>query len=428
MPYRNIRIEWLRVNRANDRHGELVNETAAIAELFRLHETQMRNLAFDIAAEQAIYDPPLVMPSDDVFVVFDGNRRITCLKLILEPQRAPTQELQRFFRELHDAWDGDFPIEVACQVEEDRDIIDAILFRRHTGSQRGVGQLDWNDRAKLNFVERTGRGGAVNVAAEVERFLAAEERLPQGAIPWSTLTRLLSSEEFRGRVGFTTSGRRFRLTHDREAVADALHRIATDLANQVITLGHLWNNEGKRAYLDRLQDEGVLPGEEERLREAEDPERVPRVRRRRVPPPPPPQLTFIPTDGPRIPWIGTQQRLRAVWEELESLELARHPNAIAALLRILLELAVESYIGQHGLNIPEGLARRVGAVATSLRDRGIIDGGYWHELERIRRDDQLISISSMQRYIHSPDFAPTENELRAYWTRLNRFLVACLSR
>jgi hypothetical protein len=34
----------------------------------------------------------------------------------------------------------------------------------------------------------------------------------------------------------------------------------------------------------------------------------------------------------------------------------------------------------------------------------------------------------MQRYIHSPDFAPMENELRTYWTRLGRFLIAALSR
>jgi hypothetical protein len=57
---------------------------------------------------------------------------------------------------------------VTCQVETDRNLIDSILFRRHTGSQRGVGRLDWNDRAKLKFVERTGQGSGINVAAEIE--------------------------------------------------------------------------------------------------------------------------------------------------------------------------------------------------------------------------------------------------------------------
>ena len=188
MPFEEVRIADLRVNRANDRHGELIDESAAISELFRLHDQRMRNLATDIEEQRAIYDPPLVRPEDGVFVVFDGNRRVTCLKLILDPRRAPTQELQQFFRGLRDRWEGDFPDRLTCQVEEDRDVIDAILHRRHTGSQKGVGQIDWNDRAKLTFAERTGRGGSVNVAAEVERFLAAEGRLPEQAIPWSTLT------------------------------------------------------------------------------------------------------------------------------------------------------------------------------------------------------------------------------------------------
>lgn len=428
MPYRNIDIADLRVNRANDRHGEVVNETAAIAELFRLHENHMKNLAADITRERAIYDPPLVLPSDNVFVVFDGNRRVTCLKLILQPARAPTQDLQRYFQELHDSWEGEFPGEITCQVEDDRDVIDAILHRRHTGAQQGIGQIDWNDRAKLNFAERTGRGGGVNVAAEVERFLGAEERLPEGAIPWSTLARLLSSEEFRNRVGVSTAGRRFRLTHDRGSVADALERIASDLANQVVTLGHLWNNQGKRTYLNQLQDEGVLPTEEERLPEPAEPDGAPRIRRPRPPRPAPLQTTFVPADAHPIPWIGAQQRVRAVWEELQTLELDTYPNAISALLRILVELSVESYIAEHGLQTRDDLSRKVGAVVTSLLQRRLIDQQYHDELQRIRRDDELISVASMQRYIHSPDFAPMQNELRAYWNRLGRFLIVCLTR
>ena len=97
-------------------------------------------------------------------------------------------------------------------------------------------------------------------------------------------------------------------------------------------------------------------------------------------------------------------------------------------MRILLELSVEGYMAEHGLNAPDNLSRKVGAVAADLLARHIIDRAYYDELERIRLNDQLISVASMQRYIHSPDFAPMENELRTYWMRLGRFLVASLSR
>lgn len=428
MAYDEVEVGQLRVNQANDRHGEVGSEDLAIAELFRLHDAQMRNLAADIAAVGAVYDPPLVMPGDDIFVVFDGNRRVTCLKLLLDPSRAPTAELRAHFTALRDGAVAGIPDRLICQIEDDRNVIDSILYRRHTGSQRGVGQLGWNDRAKLNFVERTGQGGGINVAAEVERLLAEADRLPEGVIPWSTLTRLLSSEEFRNRAGITTAGRRFRLTHDHGAVADALQRIASDLANQVVTLGDLWNNEGKRAYLNRLQDEGVLPVENERLEEPADAGRAPRNPRRNPPPPRPPQTTFVPADAARIQWTAAQQRVRAIWEELQSVTLREHPNATSALMRILLELAVEGYIAEHGVNVPDNLSRKVGAVAADLLQRQIIDRAYFDELERIRLNDQLISVASMQRYIHSPDFAPMENELRAYWMRLGRFLVATLSR
>jgi hypothetical protein len=73
MTYRRLPIEDLHINRANDRHGELENETAAIAWLFNNFESHMRNLTKDIVAESQIFEPPLVFPEGNKFTVFDGN-------------------------------------------------------------------------------------------------------------------------------------------------------------------------------------------------------------------------------------------------------------------------------------------------------------------------------------------------------------------
>ena len=93
MAIRKLALSALVVNRANDRHGELENETAAIAWLFNERETHMRNLTKDIVEQGGIYEYPLVSPDKSKFIVFDGNRRITCLKLLDDPRRAPTTEL-----------------------------------------------------------------------------------------------------------------------------------------------------------------------------------------------------------------------------------------------------------------------------------------------------------------------------------------------
>jgi hypothetical protein len=431
LAYEELAITDLRVNQANDRHGEVGSEDLAIAQLFRLHDPQMRRLAEDIAQEGAIFDPPLVMLNGDKYTVFDGNRRVTCAKLLFSPARAPSVELQGFFANLANRAKESLPNQLICQVEDNRDRIDNILLRRHTGSRGGVGQLSWNDRAKLNFVERTGQGGGINVGSEVERLLADASRLPSGVIPWSTLSRLLSSEEFRNRVGISTAGRRFRVTHSNDAVVEALHRITSDLASQTVTLGNLWNNQGKRAYLDRLEGEGVLPTrpiEAETSGTSNRNQNTARNQRGQQQHPSPTQTTFVPHDAPNIPWKPRQHRVRAIWQELQSLSIRTHPNAVSALMRILIELSVENYITDHELNSLDNLSRKVGTVSLHLLERQLIDQAYFDELERIRRADELISIASMQRYIHSHDFAPMTNELLTYWARLHRFLLAALTR
>ncbi|WP_245503217.1 hypothetical protein [Rhizobium ruizarguesonis] len=137
MSYRVIQLDDMLVNRANDRHGELENETAAIGWLFSHHLGQMRKLAEDIVRSKGLYEPPLVYQEGSHFVVYDGNRRTTCLKLLADSKRAPNAELREFFVNLRVEWTGAFPDRIMCRVETDRDEIDEILYRRHTGSQVG---------------------------------------------------------------------------------------------------------------------------------------------------------------------------------------------------------------------------------------------------------------------------------------------------
>lgn len=426
MRIENLNIDDIQVNRANDRHGELENETAAIAELFRLRENHMRSLAKDITDVGRLYEPPLVWPGEAENIVYDGNRRITCLKLIRHPDRAPNQDLQTYFRHLQQHW-VELPEAVECEIEDDRDVIDEILYRRHTGSQGGVGQSTWDDRAKRNFVERSGKGGKIDVADEIERILVENDFLPDQQVPRSTLNRLLSSEINRNRVGVSLFRNEFALTHELEAVIPAIRRIASDLAGRQVVLGDLWDNEGKRAYLNRLENEDLLPTEDSLL-PADQRQNIPRRRgprqgrapRQRV------QNVLIPDNTPQPPWNADQARIRAIWDELRALSLNDHPNAVSALLRILLELASVDYLERHEIRVRNELASNFRLVYESLRDRDILEPDYINELARMR-EDELISIRSMQRFVHSQRFAPVRTELNIYWVRLGHYLIQAIS-
>ncbi|MGM4956891.1 hypothetical protein ACT4MK_16150 [Bradyrhizobium barranii] len=436
MPYQKLPLTQLLINRANDRHGELENETAAIAWLFNENETHMRNLAKDIAETSEIYEAPLVYPDRSNYLVFDGNRRTTCLKLLHAPRRAPTIELQDYFTELAQQCSQNLPAQVECEVETDRDRIDEILFRRHTGSQSGIGQSKWTDRMKSNFIDRTGKGGTTNVASEIEIQLRNSD-LPafEYRIPWSTMNRLLSAEVFRNRVGFSIKKGHFTFTHQEPVVLRALNRIATDLAQKEVVLGDLWDVEGKRHYLDKLEAEGVLPSARHSL-PISPPTSIKTAKPSKVAPRPssPPRQnrqSLIPDTHFPIAWPGRLQRHRAIWEELQfTLRLKEHPNAISVLFRVLLELSIDNYLSQTSLPTAkptDSLAKKAVRIADDLFAKGKIDKKYLDLFQKFPQYDGLVSSDTLNRYVHSPNFAPSPEHLTALWDTLADFVVHCLN-
>ena len=432
MAIRKLALSALVVNRANDRHGELENETAAIAWLFNERETHMRGLTKDIVEQGEIYEYPLVSPDKSKFIVFDGNRRVTCLKLLDDPRRAPTTELQTFFRDQKALWKGTFPKEILCQVETDRDRIDEILFRRHTGSQSGVGQSTWDDRMKATFVTRTGKGGGPSVADEIEKRLAEANLLPsRRKIPRSTLNRLLSAEPFRHRVGISMKGGRFQFTHDQTESLAALARIAKDMAERDLVLGDIWDIDGKQSYLDQLEREGVLPKKTGTTttagpaKPAEKPAKV-KPSAKAVPTL---RTTLIPQKDFDLSWPGRLQRHHRIWEELQfHLDLRTHPNAISVLMRVLIELALENYIKEAKVTVHENdkLATRLEKAGLHLQAGGKIDAKQVEVLKKFKQGDKLVSADTLNKYVHSTNFAPSPEHLMSIWDSLADVVVEML--
>lgn len=436
MVYKNLEFDQLAINPANDRHGELENETAAIGWLFANKQQHMLNLAKDLVERGTLYEPPLVWPSEDgKFVVFDGNRRVTCLKLLKSPKRAPNAEMQEQFKKLRAAWQGEFPDRIQCQIETDRERIDAILYRRHTGSQNGVGQSNWDDRMKATFVTRTGMGGGFNVADEVERRLKAAKLEPRKPIPRSTMNRLLSSEVVRNRLGFSIVKGRFSLRHDEDVVLKALSRVARDLVERNVVLNDVWDIERKRIYIDKLETEGLLPSAANAMSRTKAPPPKAGIAKPPVLPapaaPPARRTTLIPQIAYPLPWPGRLARLKSIWEELQfKLELVEHPNAISVLFRVLFELSIDNYITQEklpGMSPNDSLAKKAQAAGAHLEAKGKISAKYALEIRKLSNIDVLFSVSTMNSYVHSPNFAPSPEHLAAMWDSASELVVQCLN-
>ena len=85
-------------------------------------------------------------PDDDpAYIVGEGNRRMCAIKLLDDPDLAPS-DIRENFRKLADQWSGIDTIPAV--VFRDRDDLDLWLRRIHHGAQGGVGRKDWNAEQK----------------------------------------------------------------------------------------------------------------------------------------------------------------------------------------------------------------------------------------------------------------------------------------
>jgi hypothetical protein len=100
------------------------------------------------------------------------------------------------------------------------------------------------------------------------------------------------------------------------------------------------------------------------------------------------------------------------------------------LLRVLFELSVDNYIARTGLatvHASDKLALKATKVGTDLLAKGRVDSKYAGVIRKLPQADGLFSVDTMNRYVHSPDFAPSPSHLTALWDQLAQMVVLCLN-
>ena len=443
---RSIPIGKLTVNPSNDRHGELADEAKAMKHLLATKPMQMKKLAKDIADERQIYIPPLVALTGTVgtFTVFDGNRRVTCLKLLLAPENAPDDDWREFFLATANGHTDHLPNSVDCLVETDQDVIDNILYRLHTGSQDGIGQIDWDNSAKANFIERTGKSDKLNLPQEIEKRLRQDGLIDvETKVLWSSIARLLSSEEFRYRVGLSVKANEIVFTHDPAASLRALKRIVEDADSGVLNLNRLLKNSEKRSYLADLERDGILPMAAQSLdkpigfqdgKAKDKPQSVPpsspSPSPSPLPPKPRPSNRLIRADLQHGITPTTElKRILDIWTELQHHhEFGKHDNGIAVLFRVLLELAVEHYVEICGVAVHKNdkFANRFRKVADHMLAAERIDAKYDEIIAKFEHSEPILSANTFNKYVHHKDFFPSDHHLRSMWDSLERYVLICL--
>lgn len=204
--HRVIPLNRIFLNLKNPRHKPYENQAQVIERLCAKEEVPQ--LAHDIAQYGispldifGVFKDHNTEGEDTTYITAEGNRRLCALKLLTDPDLAPSKR-KAYFKKQADNWT---PItELPCVIFEDRKDRDLWVKRRHEGPAGGVGQKPWDadqksrlsggssrNRAALAFLDYAEHENLIS-AADRERRLTTVQRFLDNWLMRDTLGLVLS--------------------------------------------------------------------------------------------------------------------------------------------------------------------------------------------------------------------------------------------
>lgn len=430
MNFKEIDINNLIINPENDRHGPLGDEQSSIEWFFDNKSKEMLTIANDIAEAGRIYDPILVKPWGKKYIVFDGNRRTTCAKLIHTPKKTPRKYSARF-EQLHKDISEKFSKSIICQIETDQNVIDRIVERRHNGTQGGLGQLNWDPYAKANHANRVSGKSDYSTAQLIESFLTKHRALEHKKINRSSIEKIADSIARRARIGFKVEGDTLIPLRNEVDLVKVLARLIKDAATGQLTLNDLLRSKQKNNYLDILEADGTMPPYE-KVPSKSSPKTQSQKPKSGTRPQNQPRLksifdrdTLIPRLDFEIDWIPGQNKIDALWVELQTnLKLPKNKLATAILFRVFLELVANKYLAKNNISSKNKLSKNWVQIVEHQFGNGFFDENTKKDfIKRVSDENSIAAVPYLHRILHSSDEIPSSDDLKNLWDSIEQLVV-----
>jgi hypothetical protein len=418
-----IPVDSLLLDVENPRHEKVQTQGQAIDAIIEDQGAKLVRLAADIAKNGlSPIDRLLVVKNrgKKTYTVVEGNRRITAIKLLRNPDLAAGSPFEKEFRELVAV--HEIPSEADCAVAPSREAARHWQELRHTGEAEGVGVVRWAALQSNRFKERPGSQAAKAIAfieavrpaypknVDIQELLTkvANERL-------TTLGRVVADPEFKSLVGLVETSAGLEFHYTASALESLIERLLDDIAGEY-SVTKLKTKPLRSQYLSSLDPpdpKGHL-GDAKALRPVAPPKKKQDSKPKAKTPKPGPIFKDLTLDH-----LG--EKVQAILVELRQLDLARFPNAGAVLVRAVVELSVDQFHSAKGWDHKGELKTRVRKCLQAIdptskasRYQGVRSG--------LQDGTSMLAVATLHGYVHNPDFHPTAADLRRFASNFEPFL------
>jgi len=389
---------------------------------------------------------------DGEYIVLEGNRRVAAMKLLHNPSLAPTDEWAERFRTLHLGQIlqiGEIPCTIFKQAEDAYHFIEI----KHHGESGGAGVVPWDSEQKarhqMRVQEQTRHHKALLLLdyVKVESQDPEAKRLAGEGFPITTLDRLLTDPDFRDFLGLCLGDQgqlEFRI--DRTEAMKPINRVICDFGSGQKNVRDVINKEKREEYRNTFRpedraDHAKILGKSLSIDAktlAELPDATHKKVRARFLDPKNRRTVVIP--GMSMPIDAKRyNRARRVFEELRHLPIkdkkgdSQYANAAVLLIRLFIEMSIDTYIAQKDLKHPSpsgwreiSLIARAKAVLRDLTGSpGRLQKNVITMMNKALTDSKkLANPDSMNDYAHNRAQVVAPADLLIIWDTYSEFLLA----
>lgn len=417
---------------------EFDSQHSALVELFLDEQNKVYPLMKHIA-ENGV-DPlvrVMVLPNNGDYIALEGNRRICALKVLSSPdilEGEVSDGKLKDIRKLRAEFFKTTVTEIDCAVADSREEADLWIQLRHTGSNSGVGVVDWGAEQKGRYLVRLNKPKpiAIQVLDIVHEYGSLSEAAKKSTRRVTdAIRRVVTDADFQSNLGYQIVQNTIQSKHPPKEVAKVFSKLVDDLKTGVINTTHVHSKKGRLDYIKKFGPSNrpnpktagstlqAVGGSNAVVPSATTAPKKPtsQINRERL----------VPND---FKVTIKHRRCDKLFKEMKQLKLVPFTNTVGILLRAFLELSVDEFMDKNSIRVNKGkptLTNKILATADYLETLPGGQGMSKGKLRPIRKfadiaHATLSNVDTLHSYVHDRHLHPTPNDLKVHWDNIESFI------
>lgn len=446
-----INIDDILLNTENPRFEKVESQNEALEVMINEYEDKIYNLAKHIT-ENGMNPTELsavIKSDDDKFIILDGNRRLTTLKILNNPDLL-NQKFERLKSKILKLDRTNIPTTINAIEFENEEDANLWIKLKHTGENDGVGTVGWNALQQSRF-DNDKYPLSIQLIKYMESATLMEKSVYENInnLSITNLERLLGDPDVRKVFSITREKNELKFPAPNQNLKRILNNLLTELLSEDFTVNKIRNKDDRTEFMNYFKEKYNLAEEDiEDLKKYEvttvkDYETIkdktekvgdkesPREEEKSAVPKAKPKVREMPSTTERLTLISKEfnltiknKKINDIYKELKRIPVHVCPNVIGAAFRVFLELSLDYYIYETEINIGknDSLSNKLEKVKTDISTKLKLNNDELKNINRaISSNDNIVSVDVLHGYIHSTVAQASADGLKTTWNNYERF-------